>query len=205
MATAKPNGHTHGQGQQAWDNDPADVGGWDDATDSRYLPSDFIIPGSDHQGHSERIYCRVQPQHARGLSKILGAKKFPFRTVGDIQRWCVVRGIKVLNRLEPMPGFMGIADTINEVLKQEIYLQEYTQMFNTMSSVIQAHIAAGAEGEARRLLTTVLGHIRKIEEAHWKQKAEAEVRARFGHLLEGGGRAVSLRVVGERDEEEKVQ
>lgn len=186
-----------GKYNHAFDDDPAGVGGWTPDTDSKYSPSDFIIPGSDHQGHSERIYCRVQPQVARAMSKIMGTKKFPFRTMGDLQRWCVVRGLKILDRLEPMPGFMGIADTINEVLKQEIYLQEYTQMFNTMSSVIQQHIAAGAEGEARRLLTTVLGHIRKIEEAHWKFKAEAEVRARFGHLLEGGGKAVNLRVMGE--------
>lgn len=182
------------------EDDPEGVGGWSNEVDSGYNPADFIIPGSDHQGHSERVYCRVQPQHARLMSKILNAKKFPFRTMGDLQRWCIVRGLKVLDRIEPMPGFMGMADAINEVLRQETYLQEFNQMFNTMSGVIQSHIAAGATGEARRLLSIVLQHISKIDEHYWRKKAEEEVKTRFSHLLEGGGRTVSLRVVGGTDD-----
>jgi hypothetical protein len=186
-----------------YENDPASVGGWTNDLDSKYQPSDFVLPGSDHQGHSERVYCRVQPQVARAMSKILGSKKFPFRTMGDLQRWCIARGLKVLDRLEPMPGFMGMADAINEVLKQELYMQEFTQMFNTMGQVIQSHINAGATGEARRLLSIVLGHISKIEEHYWKKKAEDEVKNRFAHLLEGGGRTVSLRVVGQANDNDQ--
>jgi hypothetical protein len=179
------------------DDDPAMAGGWQGGIDGAYTPSDFIIPGSDHQGHSERIYCRVHPQHARALSKILNSHKFPFRTQGDIQRWCVVRGLKVLEKLEPVCGFMGAADAITEVLKQEMYMQEFTMMFQSMSGVIQNHLSSGAEGEARKLLSVVLGHIRKIDEPFWKKKAEEEVRSRFAHLLEGKGNTVSLRVKGE--------
>lgn len=184
------------------DNDPPAAGGWTEAVDSRYSASDFIIPGQDHQGHHERIYCRVQPQVARAMSKIVSSRKFPFRTHGDLQRWCVVRGIKVLMRLEPMPGFMGVADAINEVLKQEIYMQEFTSMFQTMQGVIQNHISAGAMGEARKLLSVVLGHVRKIDEPYWKKKAEDEIKARFAHLLEGGGKGVSLKVSGMVEEDE---
>lgn len=182
---------------QGDDDDPAMAGGFTSEVDSGYAPSDFIIPGSDHQGHSERVYCRVQPQHARAISKIISTRKFPFRTGGDLMRWCIVRGVKVLDRLEGVNGFMGMADTINEVLKQEIYMQEFMSMFNTMSSVIQAHMAAGAEGEARKLLGTVLLNIRKIDEPYWKAKAESEVKVRFAHLLEGKGKTVSLKVVDE--------
>jgi hypothetical protein len=185
-----------------YDDDPGNIGGWTPGIDGKYQPADFILPGSDHQGHSERVYCRVQPQVARAMSKVLGTKNFPFRTMGDIQRWCIVRGLKVLNKLEPMPGFMGMADAINEVLKQELYMQEFTQMFNTMGTVIQAHINAGATGEARRLLSIVLGHISKIDEHYWKKKSEDEVKTRFAHLLEGGGRTVNLRVVGQGDDQE---
>jgi len=173
-------------------------GGYDPEIDGGYSPFDFIIPGSDHQGHSERIYCRTQPQHARALSKILNSHKFPFRTAGDIMRWCVVRGLKVLDKIEPLPGFLGTADVINEVLRQQLYMQEFSSMFTTMTQVIQQHISAGAEGEARKLLSTVLGHIRKMEdEPYWRKKAEDEVKSRFGHLLEGKGKSTSLRVIGE--------
>lgn len=191
-AGGKPNGRAK---HEDWDDDPKSQGGWDPEMDGGYSPSDFIIPGSDHQGHSERVYCRLQPQHARLMSKIMSSRKFPFRTQGDAMRWAIVRGLKVLDKMDPMPGFMGMADTINEVLRQEQYLQEFKQMFNTMAQVIQAHISSGAEGEARKLLTIVLGHIRNMQaEPFWQKRAEEEVRTRFGHLMEGGGKKTSLRV-----------
>lgn len=184
------------------EDDPRSSGGFDPDVDSGYAPFDFIIPGSDHQGHSERIYCRVQPQHARALSKILTQHKFPFRTIGDVMRWAVVRGLKVLDRMDPTPGFLGTADMINEVLRQQMYMQEFVSMFGVMTTVVQQHIAAGADGEARKLLTAVLGLIRKMEdEPYWKKKCEDEVKGRFGHLLEGQGKKTSLRVVGEQEDE----
>jgi hypothetical protein len=167
------------------EDDLRDHGGWDPELDGDYNPADFIIPASDHQGHSERIFCRVQPQHERAMSVIMKSRRFPFRTTGDLIRWAVVRGVKVLNRMEPMPGFLGMADAINETLRQEMYIQEFMQMFGTMTGVIQTHIAAGAEGEARKLIATVLGHVRKIDEVYWRKKCEEEIGSRFGHLLEG--------------------
>ncbi len=187
---------------QNQEDDPQASGGYGQDYDSGYSPFDFIIPGSDHQGHSERVYCRVQPQHARALSKVLNSKRFPFRTTGDIMRWSIVRGLKVLDRLEPMPGFLGMADAINDILKQQLYMQEFQSMFGMMSQVIQQHIASGAEGEARKLLTQVLGHVRKMEdEPYWQKKAEAEVKARFGHLLEGTNGKVSLRMGADNEDE----
>lgn len=164
------------------------VGGYNSEVDGDYNPADFVIAASDHQGHSERIFCRVQPQHERAISVITKSGKFPFKTNGDLIRWAVVRGIKVLDRLDPMPGFLGAADAITEILRQEAYLQEFTTMFTTMERVMAVHVAAGAKGEARKLLQMILGKVRAIDEPHWKEKCEKEVMQRFGHLLEGGGR-----------------
>lgn len=175
-------------------DDFRDAGGWDPELDGDYNPADFIIPASDHQGHSERVFCRVQPQHDRAMSEIMKKRHFPFRTQGDLMRWCIVRGLKVLNRLDPMPGFIGMADAINDVLRQEMYLQEFVEMFNKMASVVQTHINNGAEGEARKLIAVILGHVRKIDEEYWRKKCEGEIGNRFGHLLEGGeGRKAKLR------------
>lgn len=162
-----------------------EVGGYTTEVDGGYNPADFIIPGSDHQGHHERVFCRVQPQHERAIGLIFKSKKFPFRTEGDLIRWCVVRGIKVLDRLDPHPGLLGAVDAISEILRNEQYLQEMSAMFAKMETVMAAHISAGATGEARRLLTVILGQIRAIEEPFWKKQCEENVMKRFGHLLEG--------------------
>lgn len=162
------------------------TGGWDNEVDGGYNPADFVIPGSDHQGHSERIYCRVQPQHARAMNVIFKSKKFPFRTEGDLFRWGFVRALKVLDRLDPMPGFLGMADAITEIMRQEQYQQEFVSMFAMMEKVMNSHIASGANKEARKLLTTILRQVRATEgEDHWKMKCEEEVVRRFGHLMEG--------------------
>lgn len=163
------------------------VGGYTEEIDGGYNPADFVIPASDHQGHSERVWCRIQPQHDRAMSVVMKSGRFPFRTTGDCMRWCIVRGLSVLNALEPMPGFIGAADAITEILRQEAYLQELTSMFAKMESVINAHVAAGAHGEARKLLTTILTRVRAIEEPYWKKKCEDDVIKRFGHLLEVKG------------------
>lgn len=184
------NGNGNGNGTarrgQIVDPDEGLPGGYDNELDTGYNPADFIIPGSDHQGHSERIFCRVQPQHARAGNVIFRTKKFPFRTEGDMFRWCYVRGLKVLDRLDPTPGFLGVADAIGEVMKQEMYQQEFTSMFGMMEKVIGQHVANGSDKEARKMLGTVIRHIRSIDgDDHWKEKCEIEVVKRFGHLIEG--------------------
>lgn len=194
-------GHVNGNGR-ASDDDLKATGGWDPELDGDYNPADFIIPASDHQGHSERVFCRIQPQHERAMSVIMKSRRFPFRTTGDLMRWSIVRGLKVLNRMEPMPGFIGMADAINETLRQEMYIQEFMQMFGTMTTVVQTHIAAGADGEARKLITTILQSVRKIDEPYWKKKCEEEIGNRFGHLLEGEGRGRKGKLKGKDEETE---
>lgn len=182
------------------DNDEGLPGSFDEY-DTRYNPADFVLTGQDHQGHAERIHCRVQPQVARQMNLVFRQRKFPFRTEGDMFRWCVVRGLRVLERLEPTPGFLGMADAINEIMRQETYMQEFQAMFTGMEKVIASHMASGADKEARKLLSTVLRMVRSSGEdddtQYWKKKCEADVMRRFGHLMEGSRRT---QLTGGRDE-----
>ncbi len=171
-------------------DDDASPGGFDHDLDGDYNPADFIISAQDHQGHSERIYCRVQPQHARHVSVIHKSGKFPFRTEGDLMRWAVIRGLKVLDKLDQTNGFIQAADAINEIMRQQTYMQEFTDMFANMEKVVSKYVSDGDKGEARKLLSTVLVKVRAIEEPHWKKKCEAEVLRRFGHLLETKARVL---------------
>jgi hypothetical protein len=155
-----------------------------------YDPADFVIPAQDHQGHSERLYCRVQPLHDRQVDKVVSSKQFPFRTKGDVMRWCVVRGLKLLETLEPVAvrGFMQQADAIDEMLKDEIYMQEYMQMFEKLQKVVSQHMSMGAQGEATRLIAQTKFRLEQIEgEPHWRQKCLAELDRRFGHMLKQRG------------------
>ena len=155
----------------------------------KYDSADFVIPARDHQGHSERGWFQMQPMVDRALDVVLRSKKFPFRTKGDVIRWCVVRGLKVLERLEPEPGFIGKAEIIIEACRVEEYNQTFGTMFEYVQRVVNQSVANKMTGEARRLLATAKAEVMKIPEDEWRNRCLEELKERFGHLMTGEGEA----------------
>lgn len=150
----------------------------------KYDPAEFIIPGQDGQGHSERVYCRVQPSLAMHIGKVKADKKFPFRTEGDIMRWSIWVGMKLLDIMEPTPNnFMVRAEAVNGILREETYNQEYMATLDSLQRVVQAYMQVGAVGEARRTVAKVKSQWEKLEEPYWKKRCLRDIQDRFGHLL----------------------
>ena len=69
----------------------------------------FIIPAKDHQGHTERGWFHMPPPVDRALEVVLREHHFPFRTKGDVIRWCVVTGLKMLEKLMLLVNELGKA------------------------------------------------------------------------------------------------
>jgi len=153
----------------------------------------FRVPGQDDRGHSQRVQCRVMPIHYRALVGICNEKKFPFGTLGDAVRWCIVDGVRKLNRLrrsEKISGVIAQADVIMEMLRDEQFYMDYQNTFNTMSETVNRHLASGADGEARRLVAVVRSQIEKMPEGYWREKYLEKLKQQFGHLLRGQGVAL---------------
>jgi hypothetical protein len=156
----------------------------------RLTDADFLVPGQDQKGHSHRMQCRVMPAHFRALTRIYQDKHFPFRTLGDIMRWSIWRGIKELERMEPdveVQSIMAQADTIMAILREEQANIDFSSVFDTMVSTINQHLAAQATGEARRLTAIVKGQIEKMKEGYWRERYLSDLKSKFGHLLDGEG------------------
>lgn len=153
-----------------------------------YDPAQFIVPAQDAKGHSERQWFRCQPGHDRQADLILRSKKFPFRTKGDMFRWCMVNGFRELMALEEgVPSIMAQVDAISELMAAEEFQQEFMQTFETMSRVIAKHIEMQAVGEARRVIATVKGLLEQMPDGYWKEKYKGEIKQRFGHYLDAKG------------------
>lgn len=153
----------------------------------------FRVPGQDNQGHSQRIGCRVMPIHFRALSGIVNERKFPFKTLGDAMRWCVVDGIRRLGKMTQNVRIMGVvhqADSIMQLLNDEQFQLDYQQVFNTMQDVVNRHLANGAEGEARRVVAVIRREIEQMPEGYWRTRYLKELSSKFGHLLRGQGVAL---------------
>ena len=147
--------------------------------------SDFITPAQDAKGHSERVWCRIQPGHDRQADTILRSKRFPFRTKGDLVRWSLVRGMAVLLAIdETIPSVLVQVDSMLDILRDEAFQQDYLIVFDTMGRVIAKHIEMRALGEARRLVAIMQHKIRLMPEGYWRDKYEADLMQRFGYLLE---------------------
>lgn len=165
----------------------------------KYDPADFIIPATDAKGHSERAQCRVMPAEDRALDVILASKKFPFRSKGDIMRWSIYQGIRRLERMEDVPSVTHQVDAIVLVLRDEQFNHDFMATFEALGAVIQKHLANGAQGEARRLVTLVKDKIQKMPEGHWRDKYLGTLEERYGHIegtaANGSKRGASLRAV----------
>lgn len=151
-------------------------------------PRQYLIPGQDSKGHSQRVYCRVMPAHYRALAAIERSKIFGFRTQGDLIRWCIDFGIRELTQRVRVPQAVSAltqADAIREILNDEQYYMEFQQLFEAMSTTINRHIAAGAEGEAVRVIALVRHHIEQMQEEYWREKYMGELMTRYGMYLDG--------------------
>lgn len=148
----------------------------------------YIVPGTDNKGHSQRIWCKLMPQHVRALDAIKTERKFPFRTIGDIVRWATVRGITELNRRarsERIESLMLQAESIKQILLDEQNAQEFNEFLVSMKNTIRAHMANQAMGEARRVAAMVQTHIDQMPDGYWKGRYLETMKAEYGHLLDG--------------------
>lgn len=152
----------------------------------KYNPEDFIIPGQDANGNSMRLYCRVVPLLDRAVDKIVGTKKFPFYTKGDLVRWCVHEGVKVLESLEPANGsVLAQVDAMHAIIRDEMLNHGYTSVFESMSTTIGMHVQANELGEARRLVAMIKSRVEAMDDGYWRRRYLQEMDKRFGYLLHG--------------------
>lgn len=154
-----------------------------DARPQKYDSADFIIPARDSKGESMRVWVRIQPGHDRALSVILNSKKFPFKTTGDILRWCVHRGLAKLEKMEGLPSVTQQVEAMLGVLRDEEFQLEFQAVLALTNNVIQRHVAEGSLGEARRVIAKLKSDIDKMPEGYWRTKYQTAIRTQFGHLL----------------------
>jgi hypothetical protein len=153
----------------------------------KYQEEDFIIPAQDTKGHSERVFCRVQPGIARDLRIIVQSRKFPFRTSGDVLRLATKLIVEMLQKMEAMPSVSGQVEAIIKVVRDEQFYQEFVATYEEVNKAVNRYIGAGEEGQARRLIMLVRDQINLMPKGYWKSKYGKELNQKFGYLMKGAG------------------
>lgn len=152
----------------------------------KYPPEAFLIPGQDQNGNSVRQWCRVVPLLDRAMDVLFASRKFPFKSKGDLMRWCIKRGVEELDMMEPVTGSVLVqVEAMMSVLRDEELNHSFLTLFNTMTATIGMHIQAQAIGEARRVVTLMRNQIGKMEDGYWRKRYLTELDNKFGHLISG--------------------
>ena len=149
---------------------------------------DYIIPARDVRGESVRLYCRAQPAVARLLADIQASHKYPFRTIGDIVRFCVVTGSKRLiagRGIDAAKQNLMKIDAANVILAEEEYQIQFREFFNRLRAVTEHFLEAKAEGEARRVVSEARMRIKEMAKGYWRGRYLDELQERYGRLLDG--------------------
>jgi hypothetical protein len=163
-----------------------------------YDPSYYRVPGRDHQGHSVRIYCNIQPTLDHEIDVIMASHNWPFRVKGDFFRWAVWEAVKRLEKMKPVPGSMIIvAETIMASCKTKEHWLAFKNSIDSTESTVKALIESGNEAEALKLLSELRTQVQQLEEAGWREQWLGEFNKRFGHLWERAKKsAVGLNAAG---------
>lgn len=149
----------------------------------KHDPADFIVPARDARGESVRMWNRIQPGHDRAISVIVNSKKFPFKTPGDVVRYCLHKQLAILEKMEGLPSVTQQVEAMLGVLRDEEFHQEFQAFLSHATTVVNRHVGEGADGEARRVVARLKHEIEKMPDGHWKGKYGKMLQTQFGHLL----------------------
>lgn len=160
----------------------------------KYDPAEFNVPASDHKGHSERLWCRVQPSMDREVDTIVSSRKWPFKTKGDFCRWAVWEGIKKIHGMEPVPNSMlVVAEAMIRTAQATESWITFQKSVDQAEHTVKMLMGVGNEREVWKLLSSLRSMVEGMEEENWRQSYMDEFKKRFGHILaQQKGKAVPL-------------
>jgi hypothetical protein len=159
-----------------------------------YDPSTYVVPARDHQGHSVRIWCNVQPSVDHELNVIMASHNWPFKVKGDLFRWAVWEGVKRLEKMRPVPGSMiVVAEAIIESCRASEHWLAFKTSVDKTEATVRSLMDSGNETEALKLLSSLRTQVMKLEEASWRDQWMLEFEKRFAHIwTRAKANAVSL-------------
>ncbi len=150
-----------------------------------YNPKEFIVPPGDASGHSTRLQFRCSPAYGRRLDVIIHSRRFPYNTPSDILRHALHRHLDYLSQIEPkIPLDMPSLTIVNNLFTTQQEMLRFLESSKSLSKIVYDLLGSGAQAEARRIVSSTLCELERMEKSHWRDSYIEEVKKHFGHLLE---------------------
>lgn len=150
-------------------------------------PDEFRVPANDTQGHSSRVWARIQPGHDRQLDIVVTSKWFPYRSKGDVIRHAIKRHLDWLETLAPMPSTTKQVDAVLALMKEEEANEDFRLVFDSLGAKIAKMLTDGKIDRAKSLAAQVASNIDDMPDGYWRDQYKEELNRRFGYLLKNQG------------------
>ena len=145
---------------------------------------DYQIPASDNRGHSIRISFRASPQMGMQVELILGSKKFPYRTDGELYRHALENHLKLLmTSADGVESMIPQMEAISEVVRMSEMQRQFGEVVGRVVTEATSLASGGHVKEARKLADKIMKQVEKMPDTYWRDIYRKEMRAKLGHLM----------------------
>jgi len=152
----------------------------------------LFIPGKDASNATERLFVRIAPRYRDWLASYTNDKRFPFRGMNHLLRWCIDQGLRKLDRIRPTPTLSTQVAALQTLLYEEQIAADFAALMQSADARITAYLSDGARGEAIRLVHRIIDEVSLMPDGYWKGKYAREIRTRWGKLMASPGIAMML-------------
>lgn len=143
----------------------------------------YQIPAQDNKGHSVKKTVRIPPQLEMQIEIVMGSKKFPYRTDGELMRHALVDHLQRLSSSTVIPNnMMGQLMTIIEMVQIEEEKKEFSEVVDRVVKAVNDLTTTGNNSKAQELMDKVLTEVEKINDAYWRKKYRDEIARRLNHV-----------------------
>ena len=150
--------------------------------------SDYIRPAHDANGNSVRLQFRVMPSVEAQINTLVLSRQFPYRRNGDLVRDAIMRHLEFLHKKKTVhPNNLKQIMLIEDIIREEEFLQEFTTVFSSLERVVNGHLASQQIGEARRVVASTKNKIEAMGDGAMPKKWHKALMDKFGHLLQVKG------------------
>lgn len=154
-------------------------------------PDNFLISATDDKGHGVKVYFRSPPSLLQQIENMLASRCFPYRNKGELIRHALVRHMYYLRSISssPIPSVMEQTEIIMEMCRQEDFASSFRQTLAKVAETVNAFMAQGDTGQARKMVLRVQRQINQMPEGYWRDKYLKQLEINHGDLLKHAPRA----------------
>ena len=151
-------------------------------------PEQFIFHATDKKGknkiHATLNKIAVPPEIAQILNEIITKGKFPYRTVGDIQRDALYHRIWwLINNWDGGYGDMlQRVRSIDAILLQEEARLDFERHIQQLGDIVNA--VRDSPEHQKRIINSVAEEVYSMPDGYWKDRYVSQLKSSFGKFLE---------------------